>query len=127
MPVTFTVGGGIVCVTVQGTVTHNELLDTFGRALAKARKARRPASGADWNLIIDISASTARRTEDELRGIAMALTQHSDLLTGRVAVVAVDSLREDRGRLFSTFAEQLGHEPRVFHSLAEAQAWLAPT
>jgi hypothetical protein len=125
MEMTYKLRRHTVILSTHGTVPYNLILSTLKQALDEARKTAPPPDGVPWDLMFDIRGSTATRTADELQGIAMALAQYSDMLSGRLAVLAVDPIRVGAGRTFSAFVSQLGQEPRVFKTPAEAEAYLS--
>lgn len=124
MPLSYKIGRRLLRFTVKGDVEYAAGLETVRQAFDEVRRSI-PPGGPLWNVLIDISASTEKRSTDELQGLAMAFAQHSDLFTGRVAIVAAEHMHFQRVADFSVFAEKLGQTPRVFGDLAEAEAWLA--
>jgi hypothetical protein len=119
---TFTIRRPILSIITKDDVDYNAGLTQLKEALEEARH-RHPETRL-WDLLFDVTESTENRSEDELRGIAMALAQHSHMLTGRMAVVAADPSRHSQGEVFGVFAEQLGKAPRVFSRRRDAEAWL---
>jgi hypothetical protein len=122
MPLRYEIHKPVLRFITEGDVDYNDGLAQLKRSLQEARRVSHEATL--WDVVFDITQSIEIRSETELRGIAMALAQHKHMLTGRMAVVVADAYHGELGRTFSVFAEELGHEPRVFDRLEDAEAWL---
>jgi hypothetical protein len=125
MPLIYQVDQPILRFNAKGDVKYTSGLETTKRALRDAREVTQTKGEPLWNLLFDLRESTESRSEDELKGIAMALAQNMDILTGRMAVLVVDPHYVGVAAAFSVFAEQLGQEPQLFGTPEEAEAWLA--
>ena len=125
MPLSYALEQIILRIAAVGDVEYNTGLVVFKEALDRARELAHTSDTKHWNVIFDLRESKEDRSADELRGVAMALSQYSEILTGRLALVAADAYHYGLSRVFGVFAEQLGHEPRVFNNVEEAEAWLA--
>lgn len=123
MPLLYKVSRHLLRFVVKGDVEYAQGLETARRAFDEVRKSSTPG-GPLWNVLIDLKESTEVRTAQELQGMAMALAQHSDVLSGRVAVVALEPEHLQRVADFSAFSQKLGYVPRVFDDAAEAEEWL---
>lgn len=122
MPLNYKIRKPVVRWVKTGDVDYNDVLDVIKRSLEEARQNHPDV--LHWDLIVDLSASSKIRSENELRGVAMALAQYTHILSGRIALVAASTIHLEQGRQFSEFAQQLGHRPRVFEKLQEAEDWL---
>ena len=122
MPLTYEIRRPVLCFVIEGEVEYNDGLTQLKRGLQEAR-SRRPGTLL-WDLIFDVRMSKQTPSTDVRRGVAMAMAQHTDMLTGRMAVVVADDRYVDVLRDFGPYTEQLGNEPRIFDKLEDAEAWL---
>lgn len=122
MPMTYRISSRVVRFIKRGDVNYNQVLAVLKRALEEARQTH--PDNARWDMIVDLRQSTEIRTDLELRGLAMALTQQIPVLSGKVAVVVTDPTVMKRMRELSALSEQAGFKPRMFRTLKEAEAWL---
>lgn len=124
MPLTYKLEPPIVRIRAQGDVEYNAGLGVLKTALQEARNSSVPKGETLWGLLVDLRESRENRTDVEIQGIAMALAQNMDILTGRMAIVVIDPKYVGRAQMFSAFAEKLGQHPRIFSNFEEAEAWL---
>jgi hypothetical protein len=122
MPLTYEIHRPVLRFVIEGEVEYNDGLTQLKRGLQEAR-SRGPGTLL-WDLIFDVRASKQSPSTDVRRGVAMAMAQHTDMLTGRMAVVVADDRYVDVLRDYSLYTEQLGNEPRLFDKLEDAEAWL---
>jgi len=125
MPLTYQLDQSILRISAKGDVEYATGLDVTKAALLDARKVTQSEGSPLWDMLFDVRESTETRSTDELKGIAMALAQNLDILTGRMAIVVVDPYMVGIAEAFSVFAEQLGQKPQLFGEPKEAEAWLA--
>jgi len=124
MPLVYQVDQPILRFFAKGDVEYTSGLEMTKQALRDAREVTQTQGEPLWDLLFDLRESTESRSEDELKGIAMALAQSMDILTGRMAIVVTDPKMVGIAEAFSVFAEQLGQMPHVFGTSKEADAWL---
>jgi hypothetical protein len=122
MPMLYKVSPRVVRFTKHGNVKHTEVLTLLDRAFREAQDTH--PNTERWELIVDLRDSSEVRTDMELRGFAMALTQRSPILSGRLALVVTEPEVVKQIRKFVTMAERAGHKPRVFRTVKDAEAWL---
>ncbi len=122
MPMTYRISRHVVRFTKRSDVKYNEVLAVLKGALEEAREAHPDI--ARWDMIVDLRQSAEIRTDMELRGLAMALTQQMPVLSGKVAAVVTDPTVTKRMRELSALAVQAGYKLRVFRTIKEAEAWL---
>lgn len=122
MPMLYKVSPRVVRFTKHGNVKHTEVLTLLNRAFMEAQ-ATHPTTER-WDFIVDLRDSSEVRTDMELKGFAMALTQRSSILSGRLAVVVTDPEVARQIRKFVAMAERAGHKPRVFRTVKDAEVWL---
>jgi len=122
MPFTYDIRRPVIRFTVVRSVNFNASLAKMKEGLAAARAAD-PEENR-WDVIFDLTAATDVRTRDELRGAAMALAQHTHMISRRVALAVAGEVNVEKARSFAEFTAQLGHEPRVFETVRDAEAWL---
>ena len=124
MPLTYQLDQSILRISAAGDVEYTAGLEVTKAALLDARKVTQSAGAPLWDMLFDLRESTESRSTDELKGIAMALAQNMDILTGRMAIVVIDPYMVGIAEAFSVFAEKLGQKPQVFGAPKEAEAWL---
>jgi hypothetical protein len=125
MPLTYELDKRLVRIRAQGQVEYNSGLSVLKAALQAARKSSEPKGEVLWDFLLDLRESKENRSDVEIQGIAMAMAQNMDILTGRMAIVVIDPSLVGRAEMFSAFAEKLGQHPHIFATPEEAEAWLA--
>ena len=125
MPLKYSLHDPTLCIVADGDVEYAAGLDVLRAALDDARRTHPPEGTGHWNILFDIRNSSENRGTAELKGIAQVLSEHGDLLTGRMAVVADQPFYYGMGRVFGVFVQQQGQEPRVFSDYDQAMTWLA--
>ena len=112
-------------MTAVGDVVYEEGVKTFATCMAEAGKSLETIDLPDlWHLMFDIRKSTENRSDEELQGIAIIVSQHRDALSGRMAIATADDFHYQSARRFEEFAEQLGQVAAVFRDIDQAEAWL---
>lgn len=124
MPLTYKLNPPIVQIKSTGDVEYTSGLEVTKAALREARKVTQDTGNQFWDLLFDLQEANESRSTAELQGIAMVLAQYMDILTGRMAIVVVDTHMAGLAGAFGVFAEKLGHKPQLFGTSKEAEAWL---
>jgi len=125
MPFTFELTDRVVQFRPKGDVEQETNLQGVTEALTAVRAAWRTNGNRPFDILIDLRESLENRSAGELRSLAELMAGHADVLTGRIAIVATDSLRYALGRVFEVFSDHLGQTPRMFSDCAAAEAWFA--
>ena len=116
---------GVICLTAAGDVVYEEGLKTFAESIAEAGRVTKTEGDPEhWHLMFDIRNSAEDRSEEELKGIAIFVSQHRDILSGRMAIVTADDFHYRLARVFEAFAEELSQDAGVFRDIDQAEAWL---
>lgn len=120
-PLTYTIRKPVVRFVKSGELGYNQLLEVFKKALEEARLQ---GSTIHWDLMFDLRDSRDIRSEIQLRGLAMVLTQYKHALSGRMAMVTAGEELLAQGQKFSELIETTGQEAQVFDRVEDAEAWL---
>jgi hypothetical protein len=120
MPVRYEFSGDILRLSLEGSYTPQDVIDTFLAALSDR------AFPKDAKFIMDVrrSSELANRSVEEIKAVARVFARHSKHFDGRGAIVASKPVHYGLARMGATFIEPLGAEIRVFSDVGEAISWL---
>lgn len=121
MPLQFRFDDEFLRYTVSGDVDFQEGFEVFQQGLKEAEVA---THGAPWPVLFDIRESVEKRRADELKGIAMVLSQHRGSVADHCAVVVASPLYYGVSRVFGHFTEEYGIRMEIFDSVETAESWL---
>lgn len=124
MALTFALVGDRIEFTTRGDVDFEEGLSVLRAAFDAARAAAREGGPPRWHAPFDVRESTESRSSDELRGIASAIAQQRDILSGRCAVLVRGDLYYGLARMVSAWLDLDDVDMRVFREPEEAVTWL---
>ena len=120
MPVTYSLEGTLLRLTLSGTYEPQDIVSEFQAALAD------PLCPDPVSLLVDVtrSESLADRHPSQIRYVAEFLGPYAKRIQGRCAVVAVEDLHFGLGRMGSVYSENVGVEAVIFRDPNEARRWL---
>ncbi len=122
MPVIYRIdkANQLIHTRCTGDVTIEEVLDHF-RVLE-----RDPDLPARADVLLDLSEQTSIPEKENLREVTNAIARiRAKVQFGAFAIVAPANALFGMLRMFEVFAEEYVSESSVFHTLGEAEAWLA--
>lgn len=121
MPIQYELRGRTLWLVTEGDVDYEDGLATLGAAIERAAAVDATPC---WDVVFDIRRSREQRSADEMRGIAVFVGQHRDVLSGACAIIAADPLHFGLARMFEAYGELEGIAARVVDDEAAATAWL---
>ena len=123
MPVTWSLEGDLVQLSLEGQYEPTDIIDAFLAALAD------PRCPEEISLLLDTTRSQSldMRAPGEIRHVAQYLGPYRKRIRGRCAVVVGTDLHFGLSRMGSAYSETVGVDARVFRSKAEALDWLRQT
>ena len=121
MPLQFHLDDEFLRYQASGEVEFQEGFEVFQQGLSEAAAAKR---SVPWPVLFDIRESNEKRRADELKGIAMVLSQHRGIVADHCAVVVSSPLYYGVSRMFAHFAEEYGVSMQIFDNVEAAESWL---
>ncbi len=122
MPVTYKIDktNRLIRTRCYGEVTIEEVLEHF-RVLGQD-----PGVPDQVDVLLDSSEQTSVPQKENLRQVTEAISRiRGRVHFGSLAIVATGNALFGMLRMFEVFVEQYFTETCVFHTLGEAEAWLA--
>ncbi len=119
MPVTYRINEDVVEMTLDGTSTPDEVIQTFHKALEDENTPE------EFVLLMDVrnSTSLATRPTPEIIRVAEYLGPFQDRVK-RCAVLATENIHFGLSRLGAVYSETAGVMTSVFRDKDEALNWL---
>jgi hypothetical protein len=120
MPVTWSLDGDLVQLTLEGHYQPTDIIDAFLSALADRR------CPPEVSLLLDTTRSQSLdiRSPREIRHVAEYLGPYRKRIRGRCAVVVSTDLHFGLSRMGSAYSESVGVDAGVFRSKTRALDWL---
>lgn len=120
MPVTWTLDGDLLRMSLEGHYQPTDIIDAFVSALADGR------CPPEVSLLVDTTRSQSldTRSPAQIRRVAEYLGPYRNRIRGRCAVVVHTDLHFGLSRMGSAYSDTVGVDARVFRSTAEAMDWL---
>jgi len=123
MPVTWSLDGDLVQLSLEGHYQPEDIIEAFLSALAD------PRCPEEFSLLLDTTRSQSldTRSPQQIRQVAEYLGPYRKRIRGRCAVVVDTDLHYGLGRMGSAYSESVGVDAWVFRSRAEALHFLRRT
>jgi hypothetical protein len=109
----------LIRTVCTGDVNPKEVSDHF-RELAND-----PTRPDRLNVLLDLTEVSSIPDTDQVRAVSYELNKRSNLKFNACAIVARTDVLFGMMRMFEVFAEGSFVTTRVFHTTADAEAWLA--
>jgi hypothetical protein len=118
--VTYRFDSNIVVIEMVGEYPMDDIRTTILNALADSTCPASPF------ILVNLreSRSIYKRSSEDIKTMARSLVPLGKRFNNRIALVALKDLPYGLMRMGSVFSEEMGAEPKVFLTFADAREWL---